>query len=281
MTRVEAAHEVLKILESLNDDSDLEFVLNWVNLSYPKGKRGSVSGEKSSSKKKAEKKEKSPNEEKKPSKPSSEKKPAQMKPGKPEEKNKKCFLTEVYLALSPVFGPLPKVVRDPSANQPSMDRKSVQRRLNAKRKGLMEAIESLFSNPEPEEIFDCLNSIQSFRLAARDAMVKELTGTVFLSTNPLPPNGLPEAYRNILIEMSYMLSEDHLVTEFGFFHRPSDLFDYRPVSLTGLERKGGNLSNLEATASDEELSQEEPNQAPSEKEKNAEDDESEKPKMEF
>jgi len=132
-----------------------------------------------------------------------------------------CFLEETALALEPVLKDLPKVSRQEGAAKPHMTLKSVQKRLNTKRRELQKELQRLVDEPlESYYVYKSLNAIQAFRIAARDAA---RTKNARLATNPIP-KGFDDI-RGRLRTLSVELIDKEEVLENGFFSDVSGRFD--------------------------------------------------------
>jgi len=132
-----------------------------------------------------------------------------------------CFLEETALALEPVLKDLPMVSRQEGAAKPHMTLKSVQKRLNTKRKELQKELQRLVEEPlESYHVYKSLNAIQAFRIAARDAARTKGTR---LATNPIPKGF--DSIRGRLRALSVELVNSKEVQENGFFSDVSGRFD--------------------------------------------------------
>jgi len=130
------------------------------------------------------------------------------------------FLDEVGAILGPVIKELPVAVRQQGSMKPHMDLKSVQKRLNTKRRELQKELAKFHANPNEDYYkFRSLNAIQAFRIAAKDAMA---TKGCRLTTNPIP-EGLKDF--GPLIELSASLQESEDVLSNGFFSDQKHRFD--------------------------------------------------------
>jgi len=132
-----------------------------------------------------------------------------------------CFMEQTALALEPVLKDLPDVSRQDGAAKPHMTLKSVQKRLNTKRRELQKELQRLADEPsESYYVFKSLNAIQAFRIAARDAAH---TNGARLATNPIP-KGFDDI-RGRLRSLAVELTDSKEVLENGFFSDVSGRFD--------------------------------------------------------
>lgn len=122
------------------------------------------------------------------------------------------LLPSVIQRLTPLTSALPEVSRDPSADAPKSDRKSVQKRLNGKRAELQHTLEKYESADDDYYGFECLNKVQAFLLAAIDAST---TDGVRLRTDPLPADfaTMVDGLKTIALERV----DSKEVTDYGFF----------------------------------------------------------------
>lgn len=94
------------------------------------------------------------------------------------------LLKEVSGRLKPLIGVLPQVERQANASVPSMDSKSVRSRLYQRRSALHKVLLELCKSERIEDrvpiLYRFINSVQSFRIAGRDA----LSVKVGLPTSP-------------------------------------------------------------------------------------------------
>lgn len=215
---VDLAGEILDQIRDLDSD-DVDFVLTVLEASFPKGKSSS-SGRKTQN---------SPKEDSR----SSNSGVAQGRQGRggrgrgaltagrgggraqsaPDEPPEaEDLLPGVLQKLDPLTRNLPEVSRDPSADTPKLDRKSVQKRLNSKRAELQKMLQ-VFSEADDDYYgFEALNKIQAFLLVARDA---SKTDGVRLRTSPLPVDF--EVRIDALNDIALERKEHNEVTDYGFF----------------------------------------------------------------
>jgi hypothetical protein len=108
---------------------------------------------------------------------------------------------------------LTSVVRDPSADVPSMARKAVQKRLNKKRKELQLEFFKLSLSPSNGWLGLCtLNSVQKFRLILSDSIETE---GVLLETNPMPAD--VTVHFDFLKEIAVERVSKAMVSNQGFY----------------------------------------------------------------
>jgi hypothetical protein len=224
---IDLAGKLLEQIKELDPD-DVDFVLTVLNASFPKEK-SSTSGkkEKSSSKK----------EETKPSKAGV----AQDRQGRggggrgsshagrggghatgvdtatPAVED---LLPDVLRKLTPLTQVFPEISRDPSADVPKSDRKSVQKRLNGKRAELSKTFERFSGLDNDYYGFECLNKIQAFLLAAFDA---GKTDGVRLRTDPLPAD-FPTYVKGLKAIAEERIASKE-ITDYGFFSNSDHKYD--------------------------------------------------------
>jgi hypothetical protein len=172
------------------------------------------------------------------SKAASEKKPSVKKEKSSElDSDETDFLKKVGIALKPVIEVLPKVTRQQGAAKPHMDLKSVQKRLNSKRRELQKELSILEDDPtESYFVFKSLNAIQAFRIAAIDAAN---TKGIRLPSDPIPEGF--DQIRGSLKDLALELIEKKEVLGNGFFSDVSNRFTIPE----------GNLDATKDTAQDE------------------------------
>jgi len=151
----------------------------------------------------------------------SEKKPSSKKEVSSEKDSDEAdFLSKVAIDLKPVLEVLPVVTRQQGAAKPHMDLKSVQKRLNGKRRELQKELARLVAMPtESYYVFRSLNAIQAFRIAAADAVSTKGTR---LATDPIPKGF--DHIRGLLKELSLELIKEKETLANGFFSDVSNRF---------------------------------------------------------
>jgi len=129
------------------------------------------------------------------------------------------YLRVVGERLEPILQILPRVVRQDGASPPSMDSKSVRERLVARRKALNRSIKDWTgaSKQEGEQASACfrfVNALQSFRIAARDA----ISSHVALSSSPFEgvDDSVIESLVRASIEFVRVFNREHILPT-GFF----------------------------------------------------------------
>lgn len=131
-------------------------------------------------------------------------------------------LKDVLLKIGILAPFLPTVSREAGADPPSMDRGSVQKRLNRKRVELQKGFEAILnqSDDDRSSVLNLLNQIQRFRLAALDAISTE---GIHLRTDPIP-----EDYRtwsDVLKNACQERIDSGMVSDYGFFLNDDHLYD--------------------------------------------------------
>jgi len=192
------AGKIITILDSMNDlDRDTTIAMLSARFGGFEKKTSSQKSGKGGGGTEAKKKADSPKKEKKSS----------VAPSEVD------FTDEIGKALAPVLTGLPKVIRQQGASKPHMDLKSVQRRINVKRRELQQELAALVTDPtESFYVFRSLNAIQSFRLAARDAST---TKGCRVSTDPIPQGF--DQIRGRLKDICNDLIKSQDVSSNGFF----------------------------------------------------------------
>jgi len=130
------------------------------------------------------------------------------------------YLRVVGERLEPILQILPRVVRQDGASPPSMDSKSVRERLVARRKALNRSIKDWTEasiKQEGEQASACfrfVNALQSFRIAARDA----ISSHVALSSSPFEgvDDNVIESLVRASIEFVRVFNREHILPT-GFF----------------------------------------------------------------
>jgi len=128
------------------------------------------------------------------------------------------YLMVVGQRLEPILEILPNAVRQEGASLPNMDSKSVRERLVERRKALNRSIKDWSSASQEGQrasaCFRFVNALQSFRIAARDA----ISTHVALSANPF--EGIEDNALESLIRASAdfvrVFSREHILPT-GFF----------------------------------------------------------------
>lgn len=125
----------------------------------------------------------------------------------------KGVLPDVLLRLAPLIGALPEAKRDPSADKPSMTRLAVQKRINQRRRELGIALDLADGHDCPRNSYELCNKVQSFRLAAADAMT---TDGVRLRTSPIKDELRLHRVLRHCIAVAHERERSEEVSPFGF-----------------------------------------------------------------
>jgi hypothetical protein len=230
-SRFLVADSVIKSLEAL-DNADLDFVLNMIECTFPKkGKgtqpsggrgRGGTAGRQGRGRGRAPLRGGPPTTAGRAAQPNNAgggyaggapygavPQPAVVPP----PANDPNILEDVLVSLELLTCDLREVTREAGADPPSMDRKSVQKRLNKKRSELQKKLILLNeSSLDGYWCFESLNAIQRFRLSSSDALA---TDGVRLRTNPLPSN-----FHELIVPIGAIANERGLsgeVSNYGFY----------------------------------------------------------------